>query len=180
MKFSSYYQYSYVYLTECMIKIKREKQKVFKEKNKNFRNIYHLEIYIKFQKYIYHSDPSNSIARNYFVSISIQNPKESVLDTNKCCDVRAIETTSKMFEVHPYLETPRSKIYYGPQTFRPDMGIRLTGRKKKNPFKSMSARNTFEIFELLLSRVAFFFVKDKTLTMIVFQIENSLIQDLIN
>lgn len=167
MKFSSYYQYSYAYLTECMIKIKREKQKVFKEKNKNFRNIYH-------------SDPSNSIARNYFVSISIQNPKKSVLDTNKCCDVRAIETTSKMFEVHPYLETPRSKIYYGPQTFRPDMGIRLTGRKKKNPFKSMSARNTFETFELLLSRVAFFFVKDKTLTMIVFQIENSLIQDLIS
>lgn len=57
---------------------------------------------------MYHSGPSNFIARNHFVSISIQNPeRRGVLDTNKRCDVRAIETTSKMFEVHPYLETPR-------------------------------------------------------------------------
>lgn len=39
--------------------------------------------------------------------IGIDRKSGKELDTNKRCDVRAIETTSKMFEAHPYLETRR-------------------------------------------------------------------------
>lgn len=78
-----------------------------------------------------------------------------MLDTNKRCDVQ-LKLRVKCSRCTLISKLRGSKIYYGPQTFRPDMGIRLTGCKKKNPFESMSVRNTFENFELLLSRVFFY------------------------